>query len=261
MTTLKSYYADEIATSLYNKLNDEGFLKFYKKAESDVVAKYKEKVDAIVKDYEDGNTDKKTAKNKLVDLRNEVNELPEEREPILEYIDKAEKHLENVITPDMKSPKAEDGCDHMEEETCSKCADSSVLVATDFAIKHMVKIADALDQAGFVGISKIIDETINKLSSNKPIIVNAAKKKKPGRTFKEWVKIFNKKSPGAGEKFSKTFKGALEYAKKIGMSKETSEEYAMRTALDKMPKSYFKNPGPEHGPEKSGPLAAKRPKK
>jgi hypothetical protein len=51
---------------------------------------------------------------------------------------------------------------------------------------------------------------------------------------------------------------ALEHAKKKGKKTDKAEEYAVRTAIDKLSKKYLKDPGPEHGPGKSGPLTVKK---
>lgn len=267
MTTLKTYHADEIASAMNTQLSDQNFMGLYKKAELGAVnplgegapdPTLKAEIDAVLQAYRGGQKDKQTAKNDLIAIRNKVNELPEGREPTLKYLDDAEKKIELAMAP----LKADDEqCVHDESETCPKCADSgSMAVALDFTIRHMVKLADALDKTGFAEIANLLDETLNKLASQRPLVVEAAKKHR-GRSYKEWVKFFNKKSKEAGEKFNKTFKGALEFAKKEkGLKADKAEEYAMRTALDKMPKSYFKEPGPEHGPGKSGPLTTKKSK-
>ena len=97
-----------------------------------------------------------------------------------------------------------------------------------------------------MGIANLLDEAIEKV---------AAKKKK-GRGFSGWMK-FLKEEGGPVEKFEKVYKGALEYAKGEGMKKDECEEYAMRTAIDKLPKKYIKEPSEVHGPGKSGPLTKK----
>jgi hypothetical protein len=129
-------------------------------------------------------------------------------------------------------------------------ASKDVVTAADFANSHLVKIANALDSCGFTNMASIIDEAMFKIDA----------KKKGGRTYKQWIKFFNEKGKKWGEKFEKTYKGALEQAKKKGLKKAKSEEYAMRTALDKMPAKFFEESGPAHGPGKSEKLVTKRPK-
>jgi hypothetical protein len=83
------------------------------------------------------------------------------------------------------------------------------------------------------------------------------KKDKPGRGYAGWVKLLEN-AGGPVEKFKKTYKGALEHAKKKGMKAKKAEEYAMRTALDDVPKKYIGEPSRVHGPGKSGPLTKKK---
>jgi hypothetical protein len=59
------------------------------------------------------------------------------------------------------------------------------------------------------------------------------------------------------DKFRATFEGALEHAKtKKKFKQSKAEEYAMRTAIDDLPKKYIKEPTKFHGPEKTGPIKA-----
>jgi hypothetical protein len=248
--SIKNHNANEIARAMTNQLNDASFTSLYKKADDSMFAKFKAKVDVVLDNYKQKKIDKPTAKNELVLIRNEVNELPEGRIPILEYIDWAEKQLELAVAPpaDDKEITEEEKPEHTEECACMECADKGSVVAADFAIKRMIKLADALDKTGFSGIAELIDESIEKI----------AKAKQKGRTVAQWIKHFEKHSDKAAEKFKKIYEGALEYAKaKKGLKGPKAEEYAMRTALDKMPKNYFKEPTKVHGPGKSGPLTKK----
>jgi len=128
--------------------------------------------------------------------------------------------------------------------------------AADFAIRHLGRLANALDTAGFSLYADQVDATIGKIAGARPKVSVAAKKKKskgdgkPGRSYKEWLKAL----PAGKDKeaFEKRYKGALEHAKKKGMDKKKAEEYAARTAIDKLPKKYLKEPTGVHGPGKSG---------
>lgn len=126
--------------------------------------------------------------------------------------------------------------------------------AADFAIRHLGRLANALDTAGFSLYADQVDATIRRIAGARPKVSLAKKKPKgdgkPGRSYKEWLKAL----PAGKDKeaFEKRYKGALEYAKKKGMDKKKAEEYAARTAIDKLPKKYLKEPTGVHGPGKSG---------
>lgn len=170
--------------------------------------------------------------------------------------------------------------------------------AVNFANRHLAKLATALDVAGFAGMADEIDGLMGKFAAKKKKKEEKEEeeehgdetkgkkkrkrkggekeekdekeekeqdakdgKKHRGRSYSEWVRHFNAHGKSTGEKFRKTFKGALEYAKKEkDLSGDKAEEYAMRTALDKMPQSYFKEPSKVHGPGKSGPKVTKKKK-
>jgi hypothetical protein len=256
MTTLKAYYADEIALALDAQLKDEGFVGLYKKAEvswwdkSPTASAFKKEIDAAKTAQEvDAVQNKYLAGGDLTTKLGQ--EGVDDYAPLRNYADAKAGSMETA---------AADGCtQHAEtQKGCPECADASVAIAVDFAIRHVTKVADALDKAGFAGIAEALDDTLRKLAAQRPIVALAEKKKTRGRSYKEWVTFFGKKGPKVKEKFTKTFKGALGHAKEKGMKADKAEEYAMRTALDKMPKSYFKEPGKEHGPGKSGPKVTKK---
>jgi hypothetical protein len=257
MTTLKTYHADEIASALDAQLKDEGFIGMYKQAQAPVAnwwdkgptakafkaevdaAKTTAEVDAVQNKYLGGG-----------DLTTKLGqEGIDDHTPLRNYADQA---------AGQKAPAADDkdGCPQHDEakDGCPECADAANLaVAIDFAIRHIVKVADALDRTGYVGVAGVLDEAAQKLAASRPIVSEAA------RSYKEWVSFLRKKSPKAADKFKKAYKGALQHAKKEkDLGAEKAEEYAMRTALDGVPKSYLKEPTPAHGKGKSGPLAAKR---
>ncbi len=266
MTTLKTYCADEIASAMNAQLNDEGFAGLYRKAEATWWQKgpasqaFKAEMDAAKTQAEAA-----AVHNKWLAAGSEgATQLGKEHDdftPLTEYSEERRMRLGGQMAEDVcpKCGKMPCACDQA-HDGCPECADAGGLaIAIDFAIRHVVKVADALDKAGFVGVAAALDETLQKLAAAKPIVASAKKKEKPGRSYKEWVTILGKKSPKAAEKFKKTYKGALEHAKKEkGLVAEKAEEYAMRTALDDVPKSYLKEPTPEHGKGKSGPLTTKR---
>lgn len=171
-----------------------------------------------------------------------------------------------------------DQCAHGPEESCAACdghaaddandGDVNLAVAMDFAVKHLSKVASALDAAGYAKVADYIDVTIEHIAEKRPKVILAAKKKddkkkdkkkgdgKPGRSYKEWLKALPEGKDK--EAFAKRYKGALESAKKKGMKKKEAEEYAVRTAIDKLPKKYLKEQTGVHGPGKSGPKVSKK---
>jgi len=259
MTTLKHYCSDEIASAFNAKLKDEDFVGLYKKAEDAWWTKgpasqaFKAEMDAAKTQPEAAAIHNKwlaAGSEGATALGKEHNDFT----PMIEYSEDKQAALESV------PQKAEDGCpEHVEaEDGCPQCADAGLAIAIDFAIGHVVKLADALDRVGFTKVAQVLDEALQKLSGQRPIVAEAKKKAKKGRSHSEWVSFLNKKSKKEGEKFSKTYKSALETAKKDkGLKGDKAEEYAIRTALDKVDKKYLDEPGPEHGPGKSGPLTSK----
>lgn len=117
------------------------------------------------------------------------------------------------------------------DDECPECGDAEAPqldVAVGFAMEHLVKVADALDGRGFSVIAGIIDEALEKLASKKP----------PKMGYAGWVKKL-KKMEGPVEKFEEAYAKALEYGKnKKNMKKKEAEEYALRTALGKLPKKF-----------------------
>jgi ElaB/YqjD/DUF883 family membrane-anchored ribosome-binding protein len=116
----------------------------------------------------------------------------------------------------------------------------------------LAALANDFDRRGLHEAANEIDELLQK---------TAAKKKKPGRSFAQWVRKLKKMqaSQKVIDKFRKSYKGALEHAKKRkNHNVARAEEYAMRTAVDGLPKKYLKEPTKFHGPKKSGPIQEAR---
>jgi len=263
MTTLKTYHADEIASAMSAQLGNEEFVGLYRKAEATWWQKgpssqtFKAEMDAAKTPAE-----AVAIHNKWLASGSEgATKLGKEHDdfsPLVDYSEERRMQLGGQKAEDA-AQEADKGCPkHPEaQDGCPECADAAdgvgLAVAIDFAIRHIVKVADALDKVGYVGVAGALDETLQKLAASRPIVSEAA------RSYKEWVSFLRKKSPKAAEKFSKTYKSALKDKKKE-LGAEKAEEYAMKTALDGVPKSYLKEPTPKHGKGKSGPLTAKRSK-
>jgi hypothetical protein len=210
MTTLKHYHADEIAKALDAQLRDEGFTGMYRKADARVApgaktqwwkgpagAEFKAKVDSsktqrdidvALNMLNDPDFKTRLGKEGVTDeteLQNyanaKANTLPEAADD--KCCPKCGKmECECQMAADGHCPEhadAQDGC-----PTCA--ADGQLAVAIDFAIRHMVKVADALDKTGFVGVAGAIDETLRKLASARPAVTAAAKDRPPK---KWWDKV------------------------------------------------------------------------
>lgn len=260
MTTLKTYHADEIASAMSDQLKNQEFVGLYRKAEAAWWQKgpasqaFKAEMDAAKTQQE-----AVAVHNKWLAAGSEgATKLGKEHDdftPLVEYSEERRMKLGQTAEDGAGQEARDEGCPkHPEaQDGCPECADAGGLaVAIDFAIRHVVKVADALDKAGFVGVAGALDETLRKLAAARPIVSEAA------RSYKEWVSFLKKKSPKAARRFSETYKSVLKDKKKEGLGAEKAEEQAMRSALDGVPKSYLKEPTPEHGKGKSGPLTSKR---
>ena len=100
------------------------------------------------------------------------------------------------------------------------------------------------------------------------LLEKEAKKRTP-KTYGGWparIRAEGKKKDKSKENIQKVvdafrgrWNGALEYAEKNKKKKQFNslkkrEEYAARTAIDKIPKWSIKKPTEVHGPEKRGPI-------
>jgi len=256
--TLKNYFANEIMSAFAAQMNDSAFTGLYKKAEAQpwwekgpTAKAFKDEVDAAKTAQEVD-----MAQNKYLAGGELTTKLAQEG---IDDHTELRNYAEDAAGK--KTQAADDkGCpEHVNQadDTCPKCMDAGTAIAADFAIRHMVKIADALDHAGYSHLAGILDESLQKLAALRPMIVIAKKK---GRTANQWIAFLSKQSKKEAAKFAKTYKGALEQAKKKGMKAKKAEEYAMKVALDGVNKKYLEEPTPEHGKGKSGPLTTKRSK-
>lgn len=196
MTTLKTYYADEIAAALAAQLKDDSFIGLYRKAEDAWWMKgpasgaFKKEMDAAKTQPE-----AVAIHNKWLASGSEgATALGKEHDdftPMIEYSEDKQQQLASgqpvpkaPTVPPQQPMKAEDGgCDeHAEaEDGCAACADAgagALAVAIDFTIRHMVKVADALDKVGFANVASLLDDTLQKLASARPIVIEAKKGKK-----------------------------------------------------------------------------------
>ncbi len=177
---LKYLAANEIAESLAKILGDEEFNTFYKSAALKIEAgkaldsyksalstvKDKPSLDKAWNDYVDAVAQEEGTLNEMTKLQ-------------------AQKAKELGL-PGYSSP-ADDMCAHDQEgcaedcecpEECKcKCTDG-MMVASNFAIKHMIKLADVLDSKGFEGLASLVDESIQKIAAKKKEVEKSKGKKK-----------------------------------------------------------------------------------
>jgi len=271
MTTLKNYHAEDIAAAMAETLADEDFAKLYRKASMEKIALTLDEVRGALEQAPDPNAKWNQIEPQILEQENKQAGFYGQAKQILREVQSGGRGPGTRSIPilnddgqaedEAKKPcgcLANQACDH----DASEADDAQLAVAMDFAIKHLNKIANALDTAGFPGVAQYIDTTSAHIAEQRPKVSTAAKKKgkdkgdgKPGRSYKEWLKAL----PAGKDKeaFEKRYKGAFESAKKKGMKMKEAEEYAARTAIDKLPKKYLKEPTGVHGPGKSGPKVKK----
>lgn len=217
MTSLKVKYADETMDAMAKILDSAEFKEIYRTASLEKEAgaafeAFKKDVDATVK----AGTNLEEVYSQHLD-RLEVEENNEKG-----TIQKAREYMAAAARtpghrqPGMAMPEADD-------TECAECLDSQSLAAVEFTLKHLVKIADALDGKGFTNLAGVIDEAIEKVASKK-------KKKKVTKTAAaplsrdqraNWDKLSvesrNRVWPGweksynAGPEGRKNFEAALQY--------------------------------------------------
>lgn len=153
-------YAEEIMTNMTKTLDDKEFTDLFKMAELEKTAgvaleAFKKDVDAAV----EAGTDLELVYTKhLGMLQKEENAEPGTITKARQYM--AEKAAGKQ--PGMTYPSADDEC---KSADCMECPGQTV--AAEFALGHLVKIADALDTQGFDVIASIIDEAVEKVAKYK----------------------------------------------------------------------------------------------
>lgn len=176
MTSLLTKYADEIANEMTKTLENDGFVSMFKQASMEKTAgvaleAFKRDVDVAI---EQG-TDVNLVYTKHLGL------LQKEENVEAGTIEKAREYMASkAVTPEHRQPgqvmpEADDEC--MSSDCMETMADDKTIIAADFALNNLAKIADTLDGQGFEKLASIIDEAM--------VIVAAVKKDKPPR---KWVK-------------------------------------------------------------------------
>lgn len=200
--------ADEIADAMVKALNSEEFA-IYRTASS--ISSHEDRIKSVVlskdksacKDVYDRYFNKGA---NSADLGNEL-VLKYGENQALEVRESLETSLKNLCKEGMESladdEKEEDDEDKKCEGDCEcqSCEDMNKpvqnardVVACDFAMAQLVKIADAVDNGGFEEVAGVIDEAIKKLAEKKKgkkkmkTDETAEKKpKSPPKDFKEGV--------------------------------------------------------------------------
>jgi len=167
--SLKIEHANEIAEAMAKTLGEN----FVKQAAGPALEGYK----AALGGAEDENS-LKTVWNEFLDALNQEESTNE----ALKF--QAEKARELGL-PGYATPMADDAT--QEADTCALCGqkkeqepealpsgdeevepmawDAQSMVAADFAMNHLVKVADALDGKGFTVVANLIDEALKRLAT------------------------------------------------------------------------------------------------
>lgn len=251
MTGLKNYHADDIATSMSELLSDKSFNGIFRKASINKIALTLDEVKIELTNAKDPNEKWNQMESNILEQENKEPGFYGKAREILRKIQAGKKDAPGTETIEVLKG---DDQDYNSDSSCSMDIEDQLKLTTaiHFTIKRLNKIANALDIAGFPGIAKYIDKTSSDISKRRPKISNAQ------RSYQGWIQNLNsEKAPKETiEAFKKRYKGALGYAKKKDeYNKSEAEEYAIRTAIDKLPKKYLKEPTKYHGPGKSGKLA------
>jgi len=240
MTSLKAQYANEIAEAMAKTLGDEEFLGIFKKASFEKEAAgpalqaFTNAVNAVK-----GDAAKIDAlwNQHLPALQKEENEMPGTLEAAARAREAAKGGPGTTIPPaaeDEECMAKDESEEESETETCPVCGKQRL--AADFALGHLVKIADALDNNGFSSLANIVDEAMTKI---------AKKKKKEEEEEKESKKS---KKEEKEEKESKKSKKEEEEKKKVSEAAKKKTEYkthkgkeekAPKGAEHKAPKEWF----------------------
>jgi hypothetical protein len=195
MTSLKNVHANEIAENLAKLLGDDGFMQIHRKASLNVEA-----TPQNLQQFLTGLAQTAKAEDAYALLRKYVDGKTSDGQPYLSPQEAAQaeratrdhvgklKQSEIQTVPkgqfadDEEEQDAADGCQHAADATCQQCGDAGMMaddedeqdandpaltLAVNFAINHLVKVADALDGNGFAGVANMVDETIQALAKKK----------------------------------------------------------------------------------------------
>lgn len=164
MTSLMVKYANEIAETMAKSLSNEEFTRIFKTAaneEGPALKNFKTAIDQAIQRGEDINL---VYNNWLAKLQEEDGQFGS--------IEKAKQYMaQKASTPGHRQPghvfpEADDECltaDCME----GMMANDEEKIAAEFTLNHLAKIADVLDSRGFSKLANALDETMQKITSQK----------------------------------------------------------------------------------------------
>lgn len=173
MTSLKVKYADEIVDEMVRLLDTPEFKEMEQIRRTAALQKeagpafeaFKKDVDVAA----GAGTDLELVYSKHANaLAQEDNTEPGTVQKAREYM--AEKGRGKQ--PGLAMPPATEGT--LADDVCAECDDPRVMAAVEFTLKHLVKVADALDGRGFAELAGLVDEAIEKIASKKKITKAAA---------------------------------------------------------------------------------------
>jgi len=158
-TSLKNKHADEILEAMAEQLGDESFTDLFhkeaslKKEAAGALAAFKKEL-AGAKDANqvtqiyNKHLDALKAADKEAGAGGNVDAATQARQDKLKELKKPGETM---------PPAAADG----------QLVDDREAIAADFALKHLVKVADTLDKQGFDAMASLLDETIERVAKKK----------------------------------------------------------------------------------------------
>lgn len=160
--SLKNKYVDEITEAMFEKLADSSFTDLFQKEASlkkEAAGKYESMLVSDISKLKSGDY------NDWVAIRNKyfgggdtqtalVSELKTTYGNDLQADEKYDEYRDQVDS--LKPQKADD-----------QEVDNREVVAAEFTLKHLIKVADVLDANGFEVMAGVLDETIEKVAKKK----------------------------------------------------------------------------------------------
>jgi hypothetical protein len=158
--SLKVRYADEIVEAMASQLQDESFMGVFQK-EASLRREAGAALVAFKKD-EDAGVQVGTDLDKI--YTKHLPSLQAEENKEQGTISEARKYMaEKARTPGHRQP----GLAYPEADDDACECDGKMGVAADFALQHLVKVADALDKHGFATLANELDEAMQKIAAKK----------------------------------------------------------------------------------------------
>jgi ketol-acid reductoisomerase len=166
MTSLLVKNANEIAESMAKSFSNEEFTKLFKMSEfkklsGQALENFKKAIDVAV---QKGTDLELVYTNHLGDLQKEENVEEGTITKARQYMSEKAK-TPGHRQPGMTMPQADDK--ECMSDDCMKMAKDQEIIAAEFVLSHLAKIADVLDGHNFKKLANILDETMQKISFQK----------------------------------------------------------------------------------------------